>query len=246
MGSLKNVAIIMDGNGRWAKDRKRSRVWGHVRGAEVVREIVTAAAKSDLESLTLYAFSTENWSRPTSEVTSLFKLLKKFLMKERKTIVKNNIQFDVIGNYRVLDSTIVEMIDELKYSSKSNTGLCLSLAVNYGGRAEIVDAVNSFLKDNPTREINEEDISNYLYNPKLPDVDLMIRTSGDQRLSNFLLWQLSYSELYFTKTKWPDFTKEEFLKIIETTNKRERRFGGLVETDDNPSPGTKMKIMSLT
>ena len=149
MGSLKNVAIIMDGNGRWAKERKRPRVWGHVKGAEVVREIVTAAAESDLESLTLYAFSTENWSRPTSEVTSLFKLLKKFLMKDRKTIINNNIQFDVIGNYRVLDSTIVEMIDELKFSTRANTGLCLSLAINYGGRAEIVDAVNSFLKENP-------------------------------------------------------------------------------------------------
>lgn len=246
MGSLKNVAIIMDGNGRWAKERKRPRVWGHVKGAEVVREIVTAAAESDLESLTLYAFSTENWSRPTSEVTSLFKLLKKFLMKERKTIVKNNIQFDVIGNYRVLDSTIVEMIDELKYSSKNNTGLSLSLAINYGGRAEIVDAVNSFLKENPTREINENDISNYLYNPKLRDIDLLIRTSGDQRVSNFLLWQLSYSEFYFTKTKWPDFSKEEFLDIIKTTNKRERRFGGLGENEDKSQSSSKIKLMSLS
>lgn len=246
MGSLKNVAIIMDGNGRWAKERKRPRVWGHVKGAEVVREIVTAAAESDLESLTLYAFSTENWSRPTSEVTSLFKLLKKFLMKERKTIVKNNIQFDVIGNYRVLDSTIVEMIDELKYSTKNNTGLSLSLAINYGGRAEIVDAVNNFLKENPTREINENDISNYLYNPKLRDIDLLIRTSGDQRVSNFLLWQLSYSEFYFTKTKWPEFSKEEFLDIIKTTNKRERRFGGLGAKDSDSGLSSKIKIMSLS
>lgn len=246
MGSLKNVAIIMDGNGRWAKERKRPRVWGHVKGAEVVREIVTAAAESDLESLTLYAFSTENWSRPTNEVTSLFKLLKKFLMKERKTIVKNNIQFDVIGNYRVLDSTIVEMIDELKYSTKNNTGLSLSLAINYGGRAEIVDAVNNFLKENPTREINENDISNYLYNPKLRDIDLLIRTSGDQRVSNFLLWQLSYSEFYFTKTKWPEFSKEEFLDIIKTTNKRERRFGGLGAKDSDSGLSSKIKIMSLS
>lgn len=245
MSSLKNVAIIMDGNGRWAKERKRPRVWGHVRGAEVVREIVTAAAESDLESLTLYAFSTENWSRPTTEVTSLFKLLKKFLRKERKTIIKNNIQFDVIGNYRVLDSTIVEMIDELKYSSRSNTGLKLSLAINYGGRAEIVDAVNSFLRENPGREVNENDISNYLYNPKVRDIDLLIRTSGDQRVSNFLLWQLSYSEFHFTETKWPDFNQSEFLEIIERANKRERRFGGLVDNEE-PTKDPKLKIMDLT
>ena len=244
MSSLRHVAIIMDGNGRWAKERGRPRVWGHVRGAQVVRDIVTTAAKSDLDSLTLYAFSTENWSRPTNEVTSLFKLLKKFLMKERKTILKNNIQFDVIGNYRVLDSTIVEMIDELKFSSQKNTGLQLSLAINYGGRSEIVDAVNRFLKENPTREINEKDISNYLYNPKLTDIDLLIRTSGDQRVSNFLLWQLSYSEFYFTKTKWPDFSKEEFLNIIEETKNRERRFGGLVSESEDES-GEKIDLMSF-
>lgn len=234
----------MDGNGRWAKERQRPRVWGHVRGAQVVREIVTTAAESDLESLTLYAFSTENWSRPTSEVTSLFKLLKKFLMKERKTILKNNIQFDVIGNYRVLDSTIVEMIDEIKFNSQKNTGLKLSLAINYGGRAEIVDAVNRFLKDNPTRELNEKDISDYLYNPEIPDIDLLIRTSGDQRISNFLLWQLSYSEMYFTKTKWPEFSKEEFIEILKETSERERRFGGIKEDEEESK--SKINLMSFT
>lgn len=242
MSTLKNVAIIMDGNGRWAKERRRPRVWGHVRGAEVVREIVTTAAKSDLESLTLYAFSTENWSRPTDEITSLFKLLKKFLKKEQKTILENNIQFDVIGNYKVLDSSIVELIEDLKFNSQTNTGLRLSLAVNYGGRAEIVDAVNLFLKENPTRELTETDISNYLYNPKLQDIDLLIRTSGDQRVSNFLLWQMSYSEFHFTQTKWPDFSKEEFLAILESTKKRERRFGGLVDSK-SADLSSKLKIM---
>lgn len=242
MSSLKNVAIIMDGNGRWAKERRRPRVWGHVRGAEVVREIVTTAAKSDLESLTLYAFSTENWTRPTDEITSLFKLLKKFLKREQKTILENNIQFDVIGNYKVLDSSIVELIEHLKYNSRTNTGLRLSLAVNYGGRAEIVDAVNSFLKENPGRELTEDDISNYLYNPKLQDIDLLIRTSGDQRVSNFLLWQMSYSEFHFTETKWPDFSKEEFLEILEATSTRERRFGGLKKSLPN-DPDSKLQIL---
>ena len=207
MNSIKHVAIIMDGNGRWAKNRMRPRVWGHVRGAQKVREIVTSASKINLESLTLYAFSTENWSRPTDEVTSLFKLLEKLLVKERKTILTQNIKFDVIGNYKILDTKVVKLIDDLIRDSSKNTGMKFSLAINYGGRAEIVDAVNSILKKNATREITEEDITDNLYNPNLSDVDLLIRTSGDQRISNFLLWQVCYSEFYFTKTKWPDFKK---------------------------------------
>ncbi len=242
MSSIKKVAIIMDGNGRWAKARLRPRIWGHIRGAEVVRSIVTAAAETELESLVLYAFSTENWTRPTEEVTNIFKLLKKFLIKEKSTLIKNNVQFDVIGNYKVLDSTIVELIETIKSETNSNTGLKLSLAINYGGRAEIVDAVNRCLKENKTREISERDISDYLYNPELKDIDLLIRTSGDQRISNFLLWQLSYSEMHFTDTKWPDFTKEEFIKILETTGDRERRFGGL--SFENESKPSKLKVIN--
>jgi undecaprenyl diphosphate synthase len=230
--SIKHVAIIMDGNGRWAKMRQRPRVWGHVKGSNNVTEIVKESAKMGLESLTLYAFSTENWSRPQDEVTNLFKLLKKFLIKERKNLIKNNIRFNVIGNYKVLDSKIVQEIETSKKLTANNTGLSLSLAINYGGRAEIIDAVNDFLKDNRAqREVTEEDINKYLYNPELKNIDLLIRTAGDQRVSNFLLWQISYAEMYFTDTKWPDFTTQEFREIIASTEARERRFGGIENTN---------------
>jgi undecaprenyl diphosphate synthase len=248
MNSIKNVAIIMDGNGRWAKQRLRPRVWGHVRGSQKVREIVTSASELGLESLTLYAFSTENWSRPTDEVTSLFKLLKKLLLNEKKTILKQNIQFNVIGNYKVLDTEVVLLIEELRELSRHNTGLKFSLAINYGGRSEIVDSVNKFLKKSNTREITEEDISNNLYNPNLGEIDLLIRTSGDQRVSNFLLWQICYSEFFFTKTKWPDFSKKEFEEIISSVSERERRFGGTsgdaTLTSNKIQANSNLKIMS--
>jgi undecaprenyl diphosphate synthase len=248
MNSIKNVAIIMDGNGRWAKQRLRPRVWGHVRGSQKVREIVTSASELGLESLTLYAFSTENWSRPTDEVTSLFKLLKKLLLNEKKTILKQNIQFNVIGNYKVLDTEVVLLIEELRELSRHNTGLKFSLAINYGGRSEIVDSVNKFLKKSNIREITEEDISNNLYNPNLGEIDLLIRTSGDQRVSNFLLWQICYSEFFFTKTKWPDFSKKEFEEIISSVSERERRFGGTsgdaTLTSNKRQANSNLKIMS--
>lgn len=227
MNSIKHVAIIMDGNGRWAKQRHRPRVWGHIRGSQRVNDIVTTACSLNLESLTMYAFSTENWSRPNSEIKSLFKILKKFLKKERSTILKNNIKFDVIGNYSVLNSEIVCMIDSLIEETKLNTGLNLSLAINYGGRAEIVNAVNEFLKVTDSREMTEADLSNHLYNSNINNIDLVIRTAGEQRVSNFLLWELCYAEFFFTETKWPDFTKEEFSNIIQKVSGRERRFGNI-------------------
>lgn len=242
--SIKNVAIIMDGNGRWAQMRHRPRVWGHIRGSRKVTEIVTMASKIGLSSLTLYAFSTENWSRPSGEVNTLFKILKKFLRREREVILKNNIKFDVIGNYQVLDSEVVELIDELKEVSRGNSGLNLNLAVNYGGRAEIVDAVNTFLKTSSAREITEEDIVNNLYNPRIQNIDLMIRTAGDIRISNFLLWQISYSELFFTETKWPDFSGEEFKQIIEYASTRERRYGGLNRVSSNPLKNTSTERLN--
>ena len=248
MNSIKHVAIIMDGNGRWAKERKRPRVWGHVRGSQKVSEIVTSASKMGLESLTLYTFSTENWSRPTEEVKNIFKLLKKFLKKEKSTILKNNVRFNVIGNYKVLDSKIVDLIEEIKNESSTNTGLTLSLAINYGGRSEIVDAVNTFLSKNKSREISEDDITNHLYESRNKEIDLLIRTSGDQRISNFLLWQICYSEFYFTDTKWPDFSAVEFEKIISDVSSRERRFGG-TSGDSNlqtskKQASTNLKILS--
>lgn len=234
LNSIKNVAIIMDGNGRWAKTRGRPRVWGHVRGTKVVREIVTEASRLNLNSLTLYAFSTENWSRPSSEVSTLFKILKKFLRRERDLILNNQIKFNVIGNYKVLDSEIVRLIEDLQDETKDAPGLNLNLAINYGGRAEILDAVNSFMRSSEAREMTEADLSAHLYNPELRDVDVLIRTAGDVRVSNFLLWQISYAELYFSPYKWPDFTASEFKKIIEDAGERERRFGRVTPQIENP------------
>ena len=227
MSSLNHVAIIMDGNGRWAKQRLRPRVWGHIRGVTVVREIIEVASKTDLKELTLYAFSTENWSRPEQEVTTLFKLLAKFLKKEKKSILENNLQFKIIGDISNLDSAIQKEILELEKLTNANTGLKLSFAFSYGGRQEIVDAVNKFIQSNPNKEITAQDIQKNLYRENTQDVDLLIRTGGDQRVSNFLLWQMSYAELFFTKTLWPDFSKQEFLDILKKVATRERRFGGL-------------------
>ena len=227
MNNIKHVAIIMDGNGRWAQSRKRPRVWGHVRGANRVSEIVTYASDMNLEALTLYGFSTENWSRPLPEIKSLFKILKKFLLNERKKMIENNIQFKMIGNISKLNKETKEIIREIEAVTANNTGLKMSLAFSYGGRQEIVDATNKYMKENPGKEITMESLSNSLYRPETGDVDLLIRTAGDQRVSNFLLWQMSYAELYFSQTLWPDFTQEEFYNIVNSVDKRERRFGSI-------------------
>ncbi|MDC1174129.1 polyprenyl diphosphate synthase [Bacteriovoracaceae bacterium] len=227
---IKHVAIIMDGNGRWANGRSHPRVWGHVRGSSVVSNIVEEADNVGVESLTLYAFSTENWSRPLPEVTTLFKLLKKFLLRERKKIIKNNIQFRVMGDTTNLPEDTKKLINDLTNETENFKGLKLTFAFGYGGRQEIVDAVNSFTKSNPGKMITEEDMSNHLYCPVLGDVDLLIRTGGDQRISNFLLWQMAYAELYFTNTKWPDFTRKEFRQILQNVCSRERRFGQVCES----------------
>jgi undecaprenyl diphosphate synthase len=224
---IKHVAIIMDGNGRWAKKRFRPRIWGHVRGSNVVSQIVQAADEADLEALTLYAFSTENWSRPLEEVSSLFKLLKKFLLKEKSRILSNNIKFKVIGEIQNLPSETVSLIREVEELSSNANGLQLTFAFNYGGRAEIIRAVNAFQIANPKKLMTESDLTSLMYRPETGDVDLMIRTGGEQRISNFLLWQMAYAELYFTQTKWPDFTPEEFKQIINQVSGRERRFGSV-------------------
>lgn len=225
--AINHVAIIMDGNGRWAKEKFRPRVWGHIRGSNIVTSIVEKASDINLDALTLYAFSTENWSRPEKEVSTLFKLLKKFLIRERDSIKRNNIQFQVIGNIQGLNKETQNLIKELENESKENTGLKLSFAFSYGGRAEIVDSVNTFIRKNPNCEITEESLESYLYRPDTGNVDLMIRTGGDKRISNYLLWQMSYAELFFTDTKWPDFTTIEFEKIINQVSCRDRRFGSL-------------------
>jgi undecaprenyl diphosphate synthase len=227
MSTIKHVAIIMDGNGRWAKKRFRPRIWGHVRGSSVVSDIVQAADDLGLQSLTMYAFSTENWSRPIEEVSSLFKLLKKFLQKEKQRILANNIKFRVIGEIQNLPQETVSLINELQGLTEKATGLKLTFAFNYGGRAEIIRAINAFQIEHPDRLITEADLNQYMYRPETGDVDLMIRTGGEQRISNFLLWQMAYAELYFTPTKWPDFTPSEFKKIIDHVSVRERRFGNV-------------------
>lgn len=227
MSTIKHVAIIMDGNGRWANKRLRPRIWGHVRGSGVVSDIVKAADDIGLKALTMYAFSTENWSRPLEEVSTLFKLLKKFLIKEKARILSNNIKFKVIGEIQSLPIETVSLIHEMEELTAGATGLHLTFAFNYGGRAEILRAVNTFYLNNPSKIMSENDLNALMYRPETGDVDLMIRTGGEQRISNFLLWQMAYAELYFTPTKWPDFTASEFKKIVEHVSGRERRFGNV-------------------
>ena len=230
--SIKHVAIIMDGNGRWANLRSRPRVWGHVRGSGVVADIVEAADHQGIKALTMYAFSSENWCRPQTEVRVLFNLLYKFLKRERDRILKNNIRFKIMGDIANLPTQTKNLIYQLETESQFNSGLKLTFAFGYGGRSEITLALNNFIKANPGKEITEEALSEFLMVPDLGDVDLLIRTGGDHRISNFLLWQIAYAELYFTETKWPDFGTLEFNKILETVSKRERRFGATTQTSD--------------
>jgi undecaprenyl diphosphate synthase len=228
--NIKHVAIIMDGNGRWAKMRSHPRVWGHIRGSAVVSEIVEEADNLGVEALTMYAFSSENWSRPQTEVLVLFNLLYKFLKKERARIVSNNIRFRIMGDISNLPEQTKKLISQLEVETETHTGLKLTFAFGYGGRSEITHAVNNFVKSNPGKLMTDEDLNQYLMIPDLGDVDLLIRTGGDQRISNFMLWQVAYAEMFFTDTKWPDFTVTEFRFILEQVSKRERRFGAISST----------------
>jgi len=225
-----HVAIIMDGNGRWAKKKGKLRIFGHQNGVQAVRETIEAAAEIGVKVLTLYAFSTENWNRPKKEVTTLMSLLASSLKKELKSLQKNNIQLRAIGDLNNLPSKAhKELADVIDKTSKNNR-MILNLALSYGSRAEIVNAVKCISKKVVNNELKIENIdiktiNNHLYTFSLPDVDFLIRTSGEQRISNFLLWQISYAELYFTKTLWPDFKKECFYKAIKEYQQRERRYG---------------------
>ena len=223
--SIQHVAIIMDGNGRWATMRSRPRVWGHVRGSGVVSDIVEAADECGVAALTMYAFSSENWCRPQTEVLVLFNLLHKFLKRESDRILKNNIRFKIMGDISNLPLQTKKLIAQIENDSQHNSGLKLTFAFGYGGRAEITSALNRFIKEHPGSAVTEEDLAKNLMVPDLGDVDLLIRTGGDFRVSNFLLWQIAYAELYFTETKWPDFNSIEFKKILDVVSKRERRFG---------------------
>ena len=226
----KHVAIIMDGNGRWANMQGKNRVSGHQQGAKSVREVVEEAVKMEIEFLTLYAFSTDNWSRPVEEVSLLMKLFVNSLKKEFKRLIKNNIRLQSIGNKDELPNPVKEELSYVIEKTKNNTGMVLTLALNYGAKDELTAAVKAIafkVKNSiiSPEKVDQSTIIEHLYTHNLPAVDLLIRTSGEERISNFLLWHIAYAELYFTKTLWPDFKKEDLQKALVDYAKRERRFG---------------------
>jgi len=228
----KHVAIIMDGNGRWAAQRHLPRISGHQRGIRSVREIITFAREIGVKHLCLYAFSNENWNRPLKEVTRLMILLERYLIKELDTMMSNGIRFRAIGQIDRLQNSVSDLIKTVEEKTRHNTQMTLVLALSYGGRTEIVDAVKKIavaIQDEQisVKDLDESLFSSYLYTHDLPDPDLMIRTSGEIRISNFFLWQVAYTELYFTKTLWPDFKKRDFLLALLDYQGRERRFGSV-------------------
>lgn len=227
-----HVAIILDGNGRWAKKKMMPRNYGHAQGSKIVEKICEEAHRMGIKYLTVYAFSTENWKRPQEEVDSLLKLLRNYMKDCLKTSSKNNMKVRIIGDVTRLDKDLQESIAELERESAKNTGINFQVALNYGGRDEILRAVKKLAVDYKEEKIGLDEIdvnrfSGYLDTKGIPDPDLLIRTSGELRLSNFLLWQLAYTEFYVTDTLWPDFNKEELLKAIEYYNSRNRRFGAI-------------------
>jgi undecaprenyl diphosphate synthase len=220
----------MDGNGRWAKKRLLNRIKGHEKGAEAVRTIVRASREIKIPNLTLYAFSTENWQRPQSEIVALMALLKKFLQSEQKEMLDNNIRLNAIGQTERLPQDVQQALHKTMEVTRKNDGMLLNLALSYGGRAEIVKMVKEIaikVKNSNIEpdSITPELISEHLYTSEIPDPDLLIRTSGEMRISNFLLWQIAYTEIYVTDTLWPDFAKEEFMRILIDFQHRKRRFG---------------------
>ncbi len=229
-----HIAVIMDGNGRWAREKGLLRIRGHEEGAESVRRITRECAKIGVKRLTLYAFSSDNWKRPQREVDYLMKLLRKYLQGERKEIMENRIRFRVIGRRERLPEEVRREVEELEAMSRSNPGMVLCLALSYGGRDEIVDAARRLSEEvrngviDPAM-IDERTFSRYLYDPDAEDPDLLIRTGGDMRVSNFLLWQISYAEIWVTPVRWPEFTLEHFHQALRDFANRERRFGGIQE-----------------
>jgi len=225
-----HVAIIMDGNGRWAKKRMLNRVKGHEQGADIVRMVVRTSRELGIDVLTLYAFSTENWQRPEIEVSALMSLLKRFLKSEKKDMLKHNIRLNAIGEVERLPNSVNAILKETMQVTENNTGMVLNLALSYGARSEIVRMVQHLsetVAEGKLRPeaIDEEMVSAHLYTRNIPDPDLLIRTSGEMRISNFLLWQIAYAEIYITDTLWPDFTKVEYLQILKDYQGRDRRFG---------------------
>ena len=225
-----HIAIILDGNGRWAKSKGMPRNYGHTMGAKNVEVILRAADELGIQYVTMYAFSTENWKRPDGEVEALMKLLNSYLKNCIKTARKNNMRVRVIGDVTALSSDFQEKIRKLEEESAHNTGLNFQIAINYGSRDEIIRAVRNIAKDGiEPEQITDQTLERYLDTHDIPDPDLLIRTSGEQRVSNYLLWQLAYSEFYFTDVPWPDFTPEELLKAVTDYSDRDRRYGKIKE-----------------
>lgn len=227
-----HIAIIMDGNGRWAKSRFMPRTYGHKVGVETIRKVVKECSRLGVKYLTLYAFSTENWKRPKEEVSALMGLLVKYLRNELEELHKNNVKILTIGDISKLPQACIEELDHAKEKTKDNRGLVMSLALNYGGRNDLVNAVKNISQEVVDGKISVDDIgddliSNHLSTKESPDPDLVVRTSGEQRLSNFLLWELAYSEFYFADIHWPDFDEKELQKAIFAYQSRDRRFGGI-------------------
>ena len=221
-----HIAIIMDGNGRWAKGKNRPRVFGHKAGADTLRKIVKYCGNIGVKYLTVYAFSTENWKRSQEEVSALMTLFKTYINSEKKMLLENKVRFIVSGREEGVSESLLKAIRELEKETSKDYKMTLNIAFNYGGRAEIIDAIKKAREMD--EEITEENFSKFLYND-IPDPELIIRTSGEFRISNFLLWQLAYSEIYITDVYWPDFDEKELDKAIESYNKRERRFGGRID-----------------
>ncbi len=232
-----HIAIIMDGNGRWAKRRHLPRVAGHRAGVNAVRATVETCAQLGLKALTLYAFSVENWKRPRLEIDTLWGLLKVYLLAELPLLMRHDIRFTAMGRLDALPASVRAELDEVIRKTSMNRGLQLNLAINYGGRSEIVDAVKALVEKARTSNIviDEAAVSAHLYTAGMPDPDLLIRTSGEMRISNFLLWQIAYAELYVTQTLWPDFSRTDLLEAILEYQKRDRRFGGLGDRPAAPS-----------
>jgi len=225
-----HIAVIMDGNGRWARKKLLNRVKGHEKGSDTVRMVVRFCREIGISFLTLYAFSTENWQRPKAEVSALMILLKKFLVSERQEMVVNNIRFDVIGEKERLPANVQDEIQRTRNATKNNNGMCLNLALSYGARSEIVRAARGIAQEVQNGRlsvdaITQDTIASHLYTADIPDPELLIRTSGEMRISNFLLWQIAYSEIAVIDTLWPDFTRNEFIQILKDYQGRDRRFG---------------------
>ena len=224
----RHVAIIMDGNGRWAGQRHLPRVEGHRAGIDSVRDVVETSARLGLDVLTLYAFSVENWKRPVTEVSTLMMLLKRYLRLELSTLLRNNIRFKVIGRTDALAPDVLEELHAAERKTSTNTGMLFNIALNYGGRSEIIDAARRAMASGlDPRELDEDRFASFLYTAGQPDPDLLIRTSGEMRVSNFLLWQIAYAEIWVTDTLWPDFRCRHLLEGVLAYQKRDRRFGGI-------------------